>query len=83
VLHSCCAAVLQVLERCTLCPLGSAAESSNDDDSSDAPVTPRADGKLFRQLLDMYSFYQGFEINDQTGRPLAGEEVILIVISSY
>ena len=66
---------MQVLERCTLCPLGSAAESSDDSDSDTAAVTPRADGKLFRQLLDMYSFYQGFEINDQTGRPLGGEEV--------
>ncbi|KAG5175144.1 hypothetical protein JKP88DRAFT_137081, partial [Tribonema minus] len=56
---------MKVLERCTLCPLGDGAEG-----------VPRPEGKLFRQLLEMYRFYLGFEINDQTGRPLSGEEVV-------
>ncbi|CAM9971730.1 unnamed protein product, partial [Discosporangium mesarthrocarpum] len=32
--------------------------------------------RLFRQLLDMFSFYLGFEINDQTGRPLTDKDVM-------
>lgn len=32
-------------------------------------------GQLFRQLLQMVKFYQGFEINDFTGRALSDEDV--------
>ncbi len=48
---------MQVLERCDLSALGS--------------TSGEVHGKLFRQLLDSFRFYLGFEINDQTGQPLS------------
>lgn len=38
-------------------------------------LAKRSDGKLFTQLLSMLEFYAGFEINDQTGEPLADGEM--------
>ena len=35
----------------------------------------RDEGKLFVQLLDMLSFYCGFEINEQTGEALTDSEM--------
>jgi intron-binding protein aquarius len=32
-------------------------------------------GQLFRQLLQMVKFYQGFELNDYTGQALSDEDV--------
>jgi len=50
---------MHVLEHCSLSSL-----SRRDEQ-----------GRLFRQLLDMYRFYLGFEINDQTGLPLSEAEM--------
>ncbi|CAM9771883.1 unnamed protein product [Chrysoparadoxa australica] len=52
---------MKVAERCSLSALG------REDG--------RKDGRLFRQLVDMFTFYLGFEINDQTGTPLTDNEV--------
>ncbi|CAN0171715.1 unnamed protein product, partial [Hapterophycus canaliculatus] len=32
--------------------------------------------RLLRQLLEMFRFYLGFEINDQTGRPLTDKDMM-------
>jgi intron-binding protein aquarius len=34
-------------------------------------------GHLFSQLIDLLRFYQGYEINDQTGTQLSDDEVLL------
>ncbi len=33
-------------------------------------------GHLFSQLIDLLRFYQGYEINDQTGTQLSDDEVL-------
>ena len=40
-----------------------------------APLYARDDGKLFVQLLDMLTFYCGFEINEVTGEALTDGEM--------
>jgi len=35
-----------------------------------------AEGRLFGQLVDMLRFYQGFEINNQTGQPLSDDDLM-------
>jgi len=34
------------------------------------------EGRLFSQLVDMFRFYQGFEINNHTGQPLTDDDLI-------
>ena len=38
-------------------------------------LVKRPEGRLFGQLLDMFEFYEGFEVDDQTGMPLTAEQV--------
>jgi intron-binding protein aquarius len=40
-----------------------------------APLFSHARGRLFSQLVDLFRFYQGFEINDHTGTQLTDDEV--------
>jgi intron-binding protein aquarius len=40
-----------------------------------APLFGNPRGRLFSQLVDLYCFYQGFEINDHTGAQLTDDEV--------
>ena len=39
-----------------------------------APLFSQPSGRLFSQLVDLFRFYQGFEINDHTGTQLTDDE---------
>jgi len=51
----------------------SALSSQHDDDDIDG-----CRGRLFRQLLDVLSFYATFEINDETGEARTDSEMTAI-----
>lgn len=40
-----------------------------------APLYQHPDAQLYRQLVDLLTFYSAFPINDHTGDPLTDDEV--------
>ena len=42
-----------------------------------APLFSHPRGRLFSQLVDMFRFYLGFEIDDHTGAPLSDDDVAM------
>ena len=39
------------------------------------PLRTHPAGRLYSQLVDLFAYYDGFEINDHTGAPLTDEDV--------